>query len=72
MSAVEVCKLLDENPGSSISDLIKNLPHTFNSPTMSPECPDNLKYEVIDKVIDIIEDKHKNKIKIADMKFHLS
>ena len=67
LSAVEVCKLLDENPGSSISDLIKNLPHTFNSPTMSPECPDNLKYEVIDKVIDIIEDKHKNKIKIADM-----
>ena len=67
LSAVEVCKLLDENPGSSISDLIKNLPHTFNSPTMSPECPDNLKYEVIDKVIDIIEDKHKNKTKIADM-----
>ena len=67
LSAVEVCKLLDENPGSSISDLIKNLPHTFNSPTMSPECPDNVKYEVIDKVIDIIEDKHKNKTKIADM-----
>ena len=34
---------------------------------MSPECPDNIKYEVIDKVIDIIEDKHKNKTKIADM-----
>ena len=67
MSAIEVSKLLDDNPASSISDLIKNLPQTFNSPTMSPECPDNLKYEVIDKVIDIIEDKHKNKTKIADM-----
>ena len=67
LSAVEVCKLLDENPGSSISDLIKNLPHTFNSPTMSPECPDNVKYEVIEKVIDMIEDRYKNKIKIADL-----
>ena len=67
MSAVEVCKLLDENPGSSISDLIKNLPDTFNSPTMSPECPDNVKYEVIEKVIDMIEDRYKNKIKIADL-----
>ena len=67
LSAVEVCKLLDENPGSSISDLIKNLPDTFNSPTMSPECPDNVKYEVIEKVIDMIEDRYKNKIKIADL-----
>ena len=67
LSAVEVCKLLDENPGSSISDLIKNLPHTFNSPTMSPECPDNVKYEVIEKVIDMIDDGYKNKIKIADL-----
>ena len=66
LSAIEVCKLLDENRESSISDMIKDLPNTFNSPTMSPECPDNIKYQTIDKISEIIRDKYENKIKIAD------
>ena len=66
LSAIEVCKLLDENPESSISDMIKDLPNTYNSPTMSPKCADDIKYQTIDKISEIIKDKSKNKIKIAD------
>ena len=66
LSAIEVCKLLDENRESSISDMIKDLPNTYNSPTMSPECADNVKYQTIDKISEIIRDKYENKIKIAD------
>jgi phosphomannomutase/phosphoglucomutase len=46
--------------------MIKDLPDTFNSPTMSPECADNVKYQTIDKISEIIRDKYENKIKIAD------
>lgn len=66
LSAIEVCKLLDENRKSSISDMIKDLPNTFNSPTMSPECADDIKYQTIDKISEIIKDSCENKIKIAD------
>ena len=66
LSAIEVCKLLDENPERSISDMIKDLPNTFNSPTMSPKCADDIKYQTIDKISEIIKDQCENKIKIAD------
>ena len=65
LSAVEVCKLLDKNPKTSISDLVKGLPQTFNSPTMSPTCADNIKYEIIDKIVNLIKSKYDNKIKFA-------
>jgi len=45
--AVEICKLLDRNPNKSMSDLHRALPRTFSTPTMSPRCPDTLKYEVL-------------------------
>ncbi len=45
--AVEVCKMLDRNPTKSMSDLRKALPTTYATPTMSPYCADELKYETI-------------------------
>ena len=48
--AVEICKLMDRNPGSSMSDLRRALPTTFATPTMSPFCPDEEKYGVIDRL----------------------
>ena len=65
LSAIEVCKLLDKNPKTSISDLVKELPQTFNSPTMSPTCADNIKYEIIEKIVDIIKSKYESKVKFA-------
>ncbi len=48
--AVEVCKLMDRNPGKSLSDLRRALPRTFSTPTMSPSCADEEKYAVIDRL----------------------
>ena len=50
--AVEICKLMDRNPDSSMSDLRRALPHTFSTPTMSPYCADTEKYEVLDRIVD--------------------
>ena len=49
--AVEICKLMDRNPGKSMSDLRKALPVTYSSPTMSPYCADTEKYGVLDRVV---------------------
>jgi phosphomannomutase/phosphoglucomutase len=48
--AVEIARLLDRNPGRSLSDLRRALPVTFSTPTMSPACPDEEKYAVIERL----------------------
>ncbi|MEM9043079.1 MAG: phosphomannomutase/phosphoglucomutase [Pseudomonadota bacterium] len=48
--AVELCKLMDRNPASSMSDLRRALPKTYSSPTMSPYCADEEKYGVIERL----------------------
>ncbi|MEO1273942.1 MAG: phosphomannomutase/phosphoglucomutase, partial [Pseudomonadota bacterium] len=48
--AVEILRLLDRNPGRSLSDLRRALPVTYNMPTLSPHCPDPEKYAVLDRI----------------------
>lgn len=48
--AVELCKLMDRNPDKSMADLRRALPVTFSTPTMSPYCPDEEKYGVIERL----------------------
>ncbi len=48
--AVEICRLLDNNPGRALSDLRRALPVTFATPTMSPACPDEEKYAAIERL----------------------
>ena len=48
--AVEVCKLLDRHPGQSLAGLRRALPQTWSTPTMSPACPDEEKYAVVDRL----------------------
>lgn len=43
--AVELCKLLDRS-GQSLSEHRLALPQTWATPTMSPHCPDEVKYQV--------------------------
>ena len=50
--AVEICKLMDRNPGKSMSDLRKALPRTWSSPTMSPYCADTEKYDVLARLVE--------------------
>ncbi|MEY8829484.1 phosphomannomutase/phosphoglucomutase [Sedimentitalea sp. XS_ASV28] len=54
--AVEICKLMDRNPGKSMSDLRKALPQTFSTPTMSPFCSDTEKYAVLERIVSRLTD----------------
>ena len=64
-SAIQVCHLLD-NEIKKISEIMKDLPITYQSPTMAPFCKDEEKYQVVDKLIKQIDEIKKNKIKIDD------
>lgn len=55
MTAIAVAEMLDRNPEKSMADLYRALPLTFGSPTMSPHCPDDVKYGVVDRVTRDIE-----------------
>ncbi|MEZ0226300.1 MAG: phosphomannomutase/phosphoglucomutase [Alphaproteobacteria bacterium] len=50
LSAIMVCRMMDLHPGKSLTQLRGELPMTWSSPTMSPFCPDDRKYEVVDAV----------------------
>ncbi|MBA5776320.1 phosphomannomutase/phosphoglucomutase [Stappia sp. F7233] len=52
VSAIAILDMLDRNPDRTMADLRRALPRTWGSPTMSPHCDDEIKYEVIDRVID--------------------
>jgi len=51
VAAIEVLKLLDRNPDKKLSELRAALPKTFQSPTMSPHCADEKKYDVVAVVV---------------------
>jgi phosphomannomutase/phosphoglucomutase len=51
VSAIAILDMLDRNPGKSMADLYRDLPKTWGSPTMSPHCADEVKYEVADRVV---------------------
>jgi phosphomannomutase/phosphoglucomutase len=58
LTAVTVCRMMDRNQGKSLSDLKDALPKTWGSPTMSPHCPDDKKYGVVEQITKIFEEKH--------------
>ena len=64
-SAIQVCKLLERND-KQISDILKDLPITFQSPTMGPFCKDSEKYGVVDDMIKRIRELKEQKFKIDD------
>ena len=51
LAAIAVCDMLDRAPGKTLADLKNDLPRTWQSPTMSPHCGDEIKYRVVDGVI---------------------
>ena len=51
IAALSVLEMLDRNPGKTLADLKNALPKTWQSPTMSPHCGDEVKYRVVDGVI---------------------
>ncbi|MHB2166643.1 phosphomannomutase/phosphoglucomutase [Alsobacter sp. R-9] len=55
VTAIAVLDMLDRNPGRSMADLYRALPRTFGTPTMSPHCADEVKYDVVDRVTQRME-----------------
>ena len=51
VAGLAVCDMLDRNPGKSMADLKNALPKTWQSPTMSPHCGDEVKYGVVERVL---------------------
>ncbi len=62
-SAIQVCKLLDKSE-KSISEILKEIPITYQSPTMGPYCKDSEKYQVVEQLVDEIKKIKENKTKI--------
>jgi phosphomannomutase / phosphoglucomutase len=63
--ALAVCDMLDRNPDKSMADLKNALPKTWSSPTMSPHCPDEVKYRVVDEVVKHFEQAKARAEKVA-------
>ena len=51
VAALAVLDMLDRNPDKSLAELKHALPRTWQSPTMSPHCGDEVKYHVVDRVV---------------------
>tara|TARA_Y100001960_G_scaffold149251_1_gene157655 strand:- start:164 stop:1261 length:1098 start_codon:yes stop_codon:yes gene_type:complete len=62
-SAIQVCHLLS-NQNKKMSEIVKELPNTYQSPTMAPFCKDEEKYQVVDELVEKVKEIKKNKIKI--------
>ena len=62
-SAIQVCHLLNNNH-KKMSEIISELPNTYQSPTMAPFCEDNEKYQVVEEIIKQIEDLKSNNVQI--------
>ena len=64
-SAIQVCKLLDKN-NKKMSEIIAELPTTYQSPTMAPYCKDSEKYDVVENLVKEITNIKENKTKVDD------
>ena len=62
-SAIQVCHLLI-NQNKKMSEIINELPKTYQSPTMAPFCKDEEKYKVVEKIVKKVEDLKKQNIKV--------
>jgi phosphomannomutase/phosphoglucomutase len=68
VAALAVLDMLDRNPGKSLAKLKRALPRTWQSPTMSPHCGDEVKYDVVDRVVKHFENVAANGGKLAGQK----
>ena len=64
-SAIQVCKLLDKN-NKKMSEILDELPTTYQSPTMAPYCKDSEKYDVVENLVKEITNIKENKTKVDD------
>ena len=66
-SAIQVCHLLD-NQNKKMSEIINELPKTYQTPTMSPFCKDEEKYKVVESLVKEVKNLKANNAKIDGQK----
>ena len=64
-SAIQVCHLLDTQ-NKKMSDIINELPKTYQTPTMAPFCKDEEKYKVVDDMVKKIQQLKSENTKIEN------
>ena len=62
-SAIQICYLLDKQD-KKISEIMNELPKTYQTPTMAPFCKDEEKYQVVELLVKKIEELKNNNTKI--------
>ena len=62
-SAIHVCHLLD-NQNKKMSEIINELPNTYQTPTMAPFCKDEEKYQVVEELVKQVKEIKNDKTKI--------
>jgi len=63
ISAIQVCHLLD-NENKKISEILKELPTTYQTPTMAPFCKDEEKYKVVEYLVEKVKKLKSQNVKI--------
>ena len=66
-SAIQVCHLLD-NKKKKMNEILKELPKTYQSPTMAPFCKDDVKYKVVENLVNQIKEIKEKKTMINNQK----
>ena len=54
------CRLLEilANTGKTVSELLSDVPKTFNTPEIRVDCPDDIKFDVVAKVTDLFKERY--------------
>lgn len=65
IAALAVVDMLDRNPDNKMAELVRALPQTWQSPTMSPHCADEIKYEVVERIVKYYSGLHDEGAEIA-------
>ena len=66
-SAIQVCHLLN-NQNKKMSEIINELPKTYQTPTMAPFCKDEEKYKVVESLVKEVLKLKANNTKIDNQK----
>ncbi len=64
VTAIAILQMLERNKGRTMADLKDALPKTWLSPTMSPACGDEVKYDVVARLTAEVEALYAGKSKI--------
>jgi phosphomannomutase/phosphoglucomutase len=65
VTAIAIVDMLERSPDKTMSQLYAELPKTWGSPTMAPHCDDEIKYQVVDRVVKRFQDMKASGEKVA-------